>query len=64
MKKCIALFVALALLPGLFGCGNAKEPETTAAPTFEATREEIDKLVTVCDTPEQVVEHLCKIVIL
>lgn len=27
-------------------------------------REEIDKLVTVCDTPEQVVEHLCKIVIL
>jgi len=27
-------------------------------------REEIDKLVTVCDTPEQGVEHLCKIVIL
>lgn len=25
---------------------------------------EIDKLITVCDTPEEVVEHLCKIVIL
>ena len=25
---------------------------------------EIDKLITVCDTPEEVVSHLCKIVIL
>ena len=25
---------------------------------------EIDKLVTVCDTPEEVVNHLCKIIIL
>ena len=26
--------------------------------------EEVDRLLTVCDTPEEVVEHLCKIVIL
>ncbi len=25
---------------------------------------EIDKLITVCDTPEEVVNHLCKIIIL
>ena len=26
--------------------------------------EEVDRLLTVCDTPEEVVDHLCKIVIL
>ena len=24
---------------------------------------EIDKLITVCDTPEEVVNHLCKVII-
>ena len=42
-KKC-CVFVVFALLLGLLGCGNTAEPETTAAPTFEATQAEIDKL--------------------
>jgi len=45
MKKCIALFMALALLPGLFGCGNQKPAETTEAlPDYTASQAEIDKL--------------------
>lgn len=43
MKKC-CVFLALALLLSLCACGNTETPETTAAPTFEASQAEIDKL--------------------
>ena len=49
MKKLLAAAVTGALVLGLWGCGNTAEPETTAAPTFEATQAEIDKLESLYD---------------